>query len=660
MPRKAVRFFQQEERQRFHNRLLWSSRFIFVMFALLLCRFVYLQVIQYYHYATEAKHNQITFMPLEPNRGRIVDRNGIVLAQNSPSHMLDIIPNQTRDVAQTIAALCEIVALTPKDLKRFERLRRESKIFQPVLLKAKLTEVEAARVAANSWRFPGVQVRVLLARDYVYGMLTSHFLGYVGRISAQDDAYLARIGRSHEYRGATYIGRTGLEAFYENRLRGQLGFEAIETNATGQGLKILERRFPVHGETLQLSLDIRLQEIADKLFGQCRGALVALNPQTGEILAFVSKPSFDANLFVNGIDYETWDTLNSDWRRPLLNRAANGMYAPGSTLKPFIAMAALHSKQLCYGDKRAAPGVFRLPKSRHQFRDSKRTGHGMINLQRAITVSSDTFFYRLAWEMGINALHPPLAQFGLGQKTGVDLPEEAKGVLPSRQWKRKRFAYQAPIFQKWLPGDTVNIGIGQGYNAYTPLQMAHATTVLANNGKVFNPFFVQQFVKTEDGKYYQKPIQPQSVTPFKLADFQYVKQGMENVLAQGGTAQYAGQGLQYRMAGKTGTAQVVKIAQGKSYNRHALMEQHRDHAWFIAFAPANHPTIAIAVIVENGGWGGVAAAPIARALCDFYLLDIVPPSLKGRLITLRALPGSNAMPAKQVAPISHRLRRQAP
>jgi len=630
----SVHLPQEKEKKRFQKRLLLSSRFIVVLFALLACRFIYLQIVQYYRYSQEAHRNQITVMPIQPSRGLIIDRNGVVLAQNLPSHILEIIPSKTGNLKKTLIALQEIVAITSKDLKRFERLRRESKVFEPILLKTQLTEEESARVAANSWRFPGVLVRVLLVRNYCYGDLTSHVVGYVGRISAKDDAYLSRTGRSDEYFGATYIGRTGLEAFYEDALRGKAGFEAIETNAMGRGIRVLERHAPIGGKTLKLSLDIRLQEIADQLLGTRRGALVAMNPQTGEILAFVSKPSFDANLFVNGIDYETWDHLNTDLKRPLLNRASHGLYPPGSTLKPFIAMAVLHQGLLGYEDRRGSPGVFRLPHSRHQFRDSKRAGHGLINLQRAITVSSDTFFYRLAWEMGIDALHPLLGEFGFGQKTGIDLPEEAKGILPSRQWKAKRFAKYPSSFKKWLPGDTVSIGIGQGYNVYTPLQMAQATAILATAGKVFQPHLVKEIISTSQQHFSQKAKLLRRL-PFRLADFNYVKQGMENVLQKDGTAWRIGRGLLYRMGGKTGTVQVVKIAQGKNYNQFTLAEQHRDHAWFIAFAPAEQPKIVIAVIVENAGWGAVASAPIARALSDFYLFGIVPLALKNRLTTLK-------------------------
>jgi penicillin-binding protein 2 len=625
---------QQEEKKRFQKRLFWSSRFIMGMFALLMCRFIYLQIIQHYYYAQEASRNQITLMPLQPSRGRIIDRNNVVLAQNLPSHILEIIPSKAGDLKKTLAALQKIVAITPKDLKRFERFRRESKVFEPILLKSQLTEEESARVAANSWRFPEVVVRVSLVRDYTYGYLTSHVIGYVGRISAKDNVQLSRAGKSDEYLGATYIGRTGLEAFYEDILRGKTGFEAIETNAMGHRLRALERQEPVNGKTLKLSLDIRLQEMADKLFGTRRGALVAMNPQTGEILAFVSKPSFDANLFVNGIDYETWHHLNTDWKRPLLNRASYGLYPPGSTLKPFIAMAALHLGLLGHDDVRASPGAFRLPNSWHQFRDSKPTGHGMINLQRAITVSSDTFFYRLAWEMGIDALHPLLSQFGFGKKTGIDLPEEAKGILPSRQWKAERFAKYHPRLKKWLPGDTISIGIGQGYNTYTPLQMAQATAILANSGKFFQPYLVKKIISTNQ-QYFSQQAKLLRRLPFRLADFNYVKQGMENVLQKDGTAWRVGKGLLYRMGGKTGTAQVVKIAQGKHYNQFALAEKYRDHSWFIAFAPAEQPKVAIAVIVENSGWGAAVAAPIARALSDFHLYGIVPPALKDQLITLK-------------------------
>ena len=628
---------QDDERQ-FNLRLTVAYGFILLMFIVLACRFVYLQVIQHDRYITLAQNNYISLVPIQPSRGQILDRNGIVLAQNYSAYTLELTPSKTDGVKNTIAGLSQLIEITPLDLKRFAKARTDAKNFEPVPLKLKLTEEEAAIIAANSWRFPGVEVKARLFRDYPYKELTSHVLGYIGRINVKDNERLEEEGKTTNYKGASHMGKTGLELEYEEQLRGKVGFEEMETDAGGRAVRTLRRQPPVNGDTLRLSLDVRTQEVADKLFGARRGALVAIDPQTGGVIAFVSKPSFDPNLFIDGIDYDTWNALNNDWQRPLINRALRGVYPPGSTFKPFISMAALQSGALKQTDIRPAPGAFSLPGSSHQFRDSMRSGHGSLNLQRAITVSSDTFFYRLAWEMGIDKLHPLLAEFGLGSKTGIDMDGEATGILPSKEWKEKRFAKAKPEARKWLPGDIVSIGIGQGYNAYTPLQMANATAILANDGVVFRPHLVREIIDAASGKRQLVAAEPVRRLPFRQADFEYVKRGMEGVLKPGGTAWRIGVGLPYSMGGKTGTAQVVQIRQGASYNAGALAEQHRDHSWFIAFAPADKPRIAIAVIVENAGWGAAAAAPIARGVADFYLTGKVPGDLQGKLLTVSSKP----------------------
>lgn len=628
---------QDDERQ-FNLRLTVAYGFILLMFIVLASRFVYLQVMQHDRYVTLAQNNHISLVPIQPSRGQILDRNGIVLAQNYSAYTLELTPSKTKGVKDTIAGLSKLIEISDLDLKRFEKARADAKNFEPVPLKLKLTEEETAIIAANSWRFPGVEVKARLFRDYPYKELTSHVLGYIGRINVKDNERLEAEGKTANYRGASHMGKTGLEFEYEEQLRGKVGFEEMETDAGGRAVRTLRRRPATNGDTLRLSLDVRTQEVADKLFGNRRGALVAIDPQTGGVIAFVSKPSFDPNLFIDGIDHDTWNALNNDWQRPLINRALRGVYPPGSTFKPFISMAALQSGALKQTDIRPAPGAFSLPGSSHQFRDSVRSGHGSLNLQRAITVSSDTFFYRLAWEMGIDKLHPLLAEFGLGSKTGIDLDGEATGILPSREWKEKRFAKSKPEARKWLPGDIVSIGIGQGYNTYTPLQMANATAILANDGVVFRPHLVREIIDAASGKRQMIAADPVRRLPFRQADFEYVKRGMVGVLKPGGTAWRIGAGLSYSMGGKTGTAQVVQIRQGASYNAGALAEQHRDHSWFIAFAPADKPRIAIAVIVENAGWGAAAAAPIARSVADFYLTGKVPGDLQSKLLTVSSKP----------------------
>ena len=624
----------QAEESQFQLRLVIAYGFMVLMLLTLAARFIWLQVMQYDHFATLAQNNSISLVPVQPNRGLIMDRNGVVLAQNHAAYTLEITPAKMADMEATIKALRALVDISPRDERRFRKFLSESKDFEPVPLKLRLSEDEAARIAANAWRFPGVEVKARLFRDYPYKELTSHVLGYIGRINQRDQQKLEEDDKLANYRGATHIGKLGLEAVYEAELHGTNGFEEVETDAGGRAVRSLRRTPPMHGNNLKLALDIRLQEVADKLFGQRRGALVAIDPQTGGVLAFVSKPGFDPNLFIDGIDSASWKSLNEDWQKPLVNRAVRGLYPPGSTFKPFMAMAALQSGAIGPYDLRPAPGYFTLPGSSHQFRDSNPRGNGMVNIGKAIAVSSDTFFYRVAWDMGIDRIHPLVGQFGLGQKTGIDLDGEASGVLPSKEWKEKRFARFKPEVRRWYPADVVSVGIGQGFNAYTPLQMANATAILAADGKVFKPHLVQEITQAGSGKVRLVEPRPVRTLAFRPELYQYVKDGMVAVMRPGGTAARLAAGLTYTMAGKTGTAQVVQIKQGAKYNAAALAEQYRDHSWFISFAPVETPRIAIAVIVENAGFGAASAAPIARAVSDFALTGKVPAELQGKMITM--------------------------
>ena len=446
-------------------------------------------------------------------------------------------------------------------------------------------------------------------------------IGYIGRINQKEMERLEENDELADYRGSTHIGKTGLEYTYEKVLHGTAGFEEMETDAGGRPVRTLRRSSPINGHTLKLALDIELQKFAWERFGDRRGALVAIDPATGGVLAFISKPGYDPNLFIDGIDSQSWKDLNDDWKKPLVNRALRGLYPPGSTFKPFMAMAALESKFREPNYTIPDPGYFSLPGSTHRFRDSKPSGWGSMNMFRSIQVSSDTYYYKLAWDMGIDRLAPQLAKFGFGSPTGIDLDGEARGVLPSKEWKRKRFAGKRypEAARVWTPADVVPIGIGQGYNTYTPLQVAHAVAILANNGVVYRPHVVKEIENLKTGeitKVEPNPVRDNHPDPANIA---FVKSAMEAVLKPGGTAARIGAGLSYRMAGKTGTAQVVQIKQGAKYNAAALAEQHRDHSWFVAFAPVEAPRIAIAVIVENGGWGASAAAPLAREVADFYL-----------------------------------------
>ena len=615
-------------------RLLVAFILIVIFFSILLARFFYLQVTQHNEFSGQASSNRITLIPTPPVRGEIVDINGVPLAKNYPIFSLEVIPSRIEGkMEDVIEALKKYVDITPTDLKRFKKYRESYRKFENIPLKLRLTDEEAARLSVHLREFKGVEVNSRTFREYPYGKLTSHFLGYIGRISDKDKEMLEEEGLTALYRGSTHIGKSGLEKYYEHQLHGIPGYQEVEKDAYGNIVRVLKNVPSKMGQTLRLGMDIRMQQEADRILGDRRGALVAINPQDGTVLAFVSKPSFDPNLFIDGIDSDTWKMLNDDWKKPLINRVTQGLYPPGSTFKPFIGMALLESGKITQNTIIPAPGAWSIPGSRHIFRDSVRSGHGSANLSKAIQVSSDTFFYRLGYEMGIDKTSPYLAQFGFGQKTGIDLPSEYTGVLPSREWKAKRFAKSSdPTAKEWRAGEMVSVSIGQGYNAYTPLQMAHATASLANDGVVHQPHLVKEVLDFGARKITRINPNPERQIPFKADNFEYVKRSMEKVLKPGGTAHRIGGGLAYTMGGKTGTAQVVQIKQGGRYNAAALREQHRDHAWFISFAPLEKPEIAIAVILENGGWGAYAA-PLAREMTDFYMLHVKPQQFSDGLET---------------------------
>ena len=615
-------------------RLLVAFILIVIFFSILLARFFYLQVTQHNEFSGQASSNRITLIPTPPVRGEIVDINGVPLAKNYPIFSLEVIPSRIEGkMEDVIEALKKYVDITPTDLKRFKKYRESYRKFENIPLKLRLTDEEAARLSVHLREFKGVEVNSRTFREYPYGKLTSHFLGYIGRISDKDKEMLEEEGLTALYRGSTHIGKSGLEKYYEHQLHGIPGYQEVEKDAYGNIVRVLKNVPSKMGQTLRLGMDIRMQQEADRILGDRRGALVAINPQDGTVLAFVSKPSFDPNLFIDGIDSDTWKMLNDDWKKPLINRVTQGLYPPGSTFKPFMGMALLESGKITQNTIVPAPGAWSIPGSRHIFRDSVRSGHGSANLSKAIQVSSDTFFYRLGYEMGIDKASPYLAQFGFGQKTGIDLPSEYVGVLPSREWKAKRFAKSSdPTAKEWRAGEMVSVSIGQGYNAYTPLQMAHATASLANNGVVHQPHLVKEILDFGARKITRINPNPERQIPFKADNFEYVKRAMEKVLKPGGTAHRIGGGLAYTMGGKTGTAQVVQIKQGGRYNAAALREQHRDHAWFISFAPLEKPEIAIAVILENGGWGAYAA-PLAREMTDFYMLHVKPQQFSDGLET---------------------------
>ena len=604
----------EQEIERFQRRLAVAGALVLLAFFLLFTRFFWLQVVQHEHYRTRAEDNRISLVPIVPNRGVIVDRNGLVLARNYSAYTLEITPGKVADLEAVINALAGVVDIQPKDRKRFRKLLEESKNFESLPIRTRLTDEEVARFIAQRYRFPGVEIKARLFRQYPQGELASHALGYIGRVNDRDLGAIERQGAEDNYRGTEHFGKTGLEQKYEFELHGQTGFEQVEVDAGGRAVRVLARTAPLPGNNLVLTLDAKLQQVVERAFGQRRGALVAIEPASGGILALVSMPNFDPNLFVDGIAGQDWDELNNSPDKPMVNRALNGAYPPGSTFKPFMALAALTAGKRTPEQTIADPGFFRF--GNHTFRDDKKGGHGLVDMYKSIVVSCDTYYYQLANDLGIDGIAGFMGQLGLGQRTGIDIAGESEGVLPSQEWKKKRF--KKPEQQKWYAGETISIGIGQGYNAYTPVQLAQATATLANDGVMFRPHLVQYVEDARTGeKRYIEP-RPIRTLPLRQADIDVIKHAMIGVNKEG-TGARAFAGAEYVSAGKTGTAQVFSY-KGVEHKTEHMQAHLRDHALFIAFAPADKPTIALAVLVENGGFGARAAAPIARQVLDYHLL----------------------------------------
>ena len=587
-------------------------------FGLLIGRFVFLQVIQNDYYTTRAEDNRISLVPIAPNRGVILDRNGTVLARNYSAFTLEITPSKVEDLDVTIENLSKLVEILPKDRRRFRKLLEESKSFESLPIRTRLNDEEVARFAANRYLFPGVEVKARLFRQYPLGAIAAHALGYINRINKTDIDIIEQNEQEANYKGTDHIGKTGLEQKYEFQLHGETGYEEVEIDSGGHAIRSLSRTAPVSGNDLTLTLDAKLQEITEKAFGDRRGALVAIEPSTGGILAMVSTPTFDPNLFVDGIRTEDWDQLNNSPDRPMVNRALNGAYPPGSTFKPFMALAALELGKRTPQQAIADPGSFTL--GGHVFRDDKKGGHGLVDMYKSIVQSCDTYYYMLANDMGIDNITRFMGPLGLGSKTGVDIEGESEGVLPSQEWKKRRF--KRPEQQKWFAGETISIGIGQGYNAYTPIQLAQATAALANNGVLFRPHLVRYITDSKTGEKTLIEPEPLRTLPWKQQNIDTIKKAMIGVNTEG-TGARAFAGAEYVSGGKTGTAQVFSL-KGAEYKSGKLKQELRDHALFIAFAPADKPKIALAVLVENGGFGAQSAAPIARMVIDYYLLGKNP------------------------------------
>lgn len=593
-------------------RLGFAAAVALALTVALLLRLAYLQVVNYRHYATLSQANRVKPLPIPPVRGLILDRNGVVLAQNYPVYTLEIIPEQVDDMKALLVELKGLVRITEADEKNFNKQLRERPRFENLTLRTHLTEDEAARIAVKRPFLNGVELQARLQRHYPQGGLGVHALGYVSRISEAD---LERIDKT-AYHGMRHIGKLGVEAQYEETLLGRVGFEHVETNAHGRAVRVLERTPPLAGRNVYLNIDAKLQAVAEQALAKRRGAVVVIEPSTGAVLAFASTPTYDPNTFVNGIDPASYRALLDDPDKPLINRALSGQYAPGSTIKAFLGLAALESGQAANGNRVVAcPGYYSLPGSTHQFRDWKKGGHGAMDLRDAIVQSCDVYFYRLAVALGPNALKDYLAPFGFGKQTGVDLPAELAGILPSPEWKKARG-------QPWYPGDTVVIGIGQGLILATPLQLAAAMSTLANRGVRMRPLLLRS--DSDPRTKETRAAVPSAAGEIPVHD----KANLETVIrylsdavhTNRGTAYGIGYNAPYRIAGKTGTAQVKGIAQGQTYSEKLTPERLRDHALFVAFAPVERPQVAVAVIVENGGHGSSAAAPIARKVMDHYVL----------------------------------------
>jgi penicillin-binding protein 2 len=603
----------------FRLRLAIASSFVLFMFFLLFVRFFYLQVVQHDYYRTLAEANRISIVPIVPNRGIIVDRNGVLLAHNYSAYTLEIAPSKVEDVDALIDELATVIEIAPKDRRRFKKLLEESKSFESLPIRTRLSDEEIARFAANRYRFRGVEINARLFRQYPQGELFSHVVGHIGRINQRELDQLEADGLDTNYRGTDYIGKTGLEQSYETHLHGTTGVEEVEVDSGGRAMRTLSRSAPVSGNNLALKLDAKLQEVVYEAFGDYRGALVAIDPATGGVLAFVSKPGFDPNLFVEGIDLQNWKDLNESIDRPMINRALAGTYPPGSTFKPYMALAAL-----TYGKRRpeqaiADPGYFNF--GGHVFHDDKAGGHGFVDMYKSIVVSCDTYYYMLANDLGIDNISNFMRLFGFGSRTGIDITGEAAGILPSQEWKMKRFR------QKWYAGETISVGIGQGYNAFTPLQLAQAIATIANDGVMFRPHivdYIEDIVTRNRTAVEPQPLRTLEIRPEHL---QLIKSALVGVNKEG-TGARAFAGAPYVSAGKTGTAQVIALKQGEKYVESRVTERHRDHALFVAYAPADNPQIAVAVLVENAGFGARAAAPIARQVFDYYLLGKRPVPLK--------------------------------
>lgn len=600
------------ETRLFNSRVIVAGVGVVLLLMVLIARMVYLQVLSHEHYTTLSQNNRVSIISVPPPRGLIFDRKGRVLAENLPSFTLELVPEKIKDIDTTIEGLRQVIEISDANVKRFRKALKRNRAFKSLPLKFRLNEEEVARLSVRQHQFPGVEIKAELMRFYPYASLAVHALGYVGRINEKELKNL-----DTNYVGTTHIGKTGIERYYEEELHGTVGYRKIESNARGRVLRVLEDQPPIPGKNIYLTLDVQVQAAAEGALQNRRGAVVAIEPRTGEILALASMPGFDPNPFVNGIEYKAYRELADSINRPLFNRAVKGRYPPGSTMKPFVGLAGLENDIVTGTTKVHCKGWFQLKNDEHKYRDWKRTGHGDMTLLSAIRESCDVYFYDLALELGIDRIYAFNNEFEFGKRSGIDIPGETKGILPSREWKRR------VKNESWYPGETLITGIGQGFNVTSPLQLAYATAILANHGLKIRPHlaYAVQDSENDELKYFEPEVVG-TVPIVKQSNWDYVIQSMKRVVhSNRGTARRIGKTAKYKIAGKTGTAQVYGIKQDEKYDKENLEDHLRDHALFIAFAPVDNPKIAVAVIVENGESGGGVAAPIARKVMDAYLLN---------------------------------------
>ena len=603
---------------RFRRRALIIGAVVLFAFCLIAARLVFLQVVRHDDLAAQAESNRTAVVPIVPNRGLILDRNGVVLATNYSAYTLEITPSRVRDLDGTIDALSGVVEIQTRDRRRFKRLMEESRNFESLPIRTRLTDEEVARFTAQRYRFPGVDIKARLFRNYPLGDVGAHAIGYIGRINQAEKARIQDSEDEANYRGTEHIGKLGIEQSFEAALHGTTGVEQMETSAGGRAVRRLSSHAATPGDSVMLSIDIKLQKLVEELYGNRRGALVAIDPRNGEVLALVSMPTFDPNLFVEGIDVENWTALNESIDKPLLNRALRGAYPPGSTYKPFMALAALELGKRSASQVVNDPGYYTF--GGNIFR-SHEGGLGGVDMHRAIQFSSNTYFYSLAVEMGVDTIHDFMAPLGFGQITGIDLNGELRGTLPSTTWKRN--AYKRPEMKRWFPGETVSLGIGQGYNNFTMLQLALAQATMVNGGTRHRPHLAKAVKNAVTGAITEIAQSPGENLGYDPRNVAVVRDAMVAV-NQAGTGRRVFAGAPYTSGGKTGTAQAVSLGRNVKYNAKALEEHQRDHSLFAAFAPAEAPTIALAIIVENAGFGAAHAAPIARRVFDYWLAGIYP------------------------------------